>query len=391
MSAPAAASTSSATLTLSPEILASFKPARVFRKHNEAGRSFTSLSFDDKGEQLITAGEDETIQLFNARTGKHQKQLYSKKYGVHLTRFTHKSSAIIHASTKENDDIRYLSLHDHNYIRYYKGHTKKVVSLQMSPTDDTFLSGATDDTVRLWDLRASHAQGLLNVAGHPCVAYDPSGYVFAVGLNLRSTILLYDIKNFDKQPFLNIQIDDPILSQRTYPPRVPVLTSLAFSNDGKWILVGTSGDVHYVVDSFDGHIVARLECVPQPGSTSPAGVMGLERAVASPYERPMEPSAGLSSEEVKWTPDGRFVVGGSIDGKIHVWDVAPPPEQRPPHYPPPSPECTLFPIKSIDGHVGGPSRAVAFNPKTAMFASAGNDLAFWLPELGEGGAPDPAV
>lgn len=102
---------------------------------------------------------------------------------------------------------------------------------------------------------------------------------------------------------------------------------------------------------------------------------------------------------------------GSIDGKVHVWDVAPPPEQRPPHYPQPGPYCTLFPIKSIDGHVGGPSRAVAFNPKTAMFASAGNDLvglfelaragdalltlsfllqAFWLPELAEE-ASEPAA
>lgn len=28
----------------------------------------------------------------------------------------------------------------------------------MSPSDDTFLSGATDDTVRLWDLRTQNAQ-----------------------------------------------------------------------------------------------------------------------------------------------------------------------------------------------------------------------------------------
>lgn len=40
--------------------------------------------------------------------------------------------------------------------------------------------------------------------------------------------------------------------------------------------------------------------------------MGLERAGASPYERPIEASAGLSSEEIKWTPDGRFVVGGAL-------------------------------------------------------------------------------
>lgn len=79
------------------------------------------------------------------------------------------------------DDIRYLSLHDNSYLRYFKGHKKKcvlalasvqmpdgadvllvpkrrVVSLAMSPQDDTFLSAARDDTVRLWDLRAPSAQ-----------------------------------------------------------------------------------------------------------------------------------------------------------------------------------------------------------------------------------------
>ena len=78
-------------------------------------------------------------------------------------------------------------------------------------------------------------------------------------LNLRSTLLLYDLKNFDKQPFLNVMLHDPILASRSFPPRVPIYTSLAFSSDGKWLLVGTSGDVHYVVDAFEGTVVARLE------------------------------------------------------------------------------------------------------------------------------------
>jgi COMPASS component SWD2 len=134
-----------------------------------------------------------------------------------------------------------------------------VVSLEMSPMDDTFLSGARDDTVRLWDLRTANAQGLLNIAGHPCVAYDPSGQVFGVALNLRASILLYDFKNYDKMPFLSVQIDDPILGLKTFPPRIPIFTSLAFSNDGKWLLVGTAGDVHYVVDAYNGEVVARLE------------------------------------------------------------------------------------------------------------------------------------
>ncbi|KAI5481293.1 WD repeat protein 82 [Pseudohyphozyma bogoriensis] len=364
------------TLTLSPGILSSFKPSRVFKSHNESGKSYTSLAFDDRGELLITAAEDETMQLFSCKTGKHQKQLYSKKYGVHLARFTHKSSAIIHASTKEDDGIRYLSLHDNNYLRYFKGHKKKVVSLEMSPQDDTFLSGATDDTVRLWDLRTQNAQGLLNIAGSPSVAYDPAGTVFAVALNLRSTILLYDFANFDKQPFLNVQLDDNVLGQRSYPPRVPIYTSLKFSNDGKLLLVGTSGDTHYVLDAFTGRIVARLE--------TPTFCSGLERSIAAPYDRPQNPVAGISSEELSWTPEGRFVISGSIDGKVHVWDVSGNQEVQtfardnpPPHVPAP----TLHPIKTMEGHLSGPSRIVKFNPRTAMMASAGNDLqAFWLPD-----------
>ncbi|GAA6010991.1 hypothetical protein JCM10207_005460 [Rhodosporidiobolus poonsookiae] len=365
---------------LSPPILNAFKPAKVFRNHNENGKMFTSLSFDHRGEMLITSGEDETMQLFDVRSGKWVKQLYSKKYGVGLARFTHKSSTIVHASTKGNDDIRYLSLHDNNYLRYFKGHTKQVVSLAMSPQDDTFLSGATDDTVRLWDLRAQSAQGLLNVAGHPCVAYDPSGAVFAVVLNLRSTVMLYDLKQFDKQPFLCVHIDDPVLRERTYPPRTPIYTSCAFSNDGKWLLVGTSGDVHYVLDSFEGNVVARLECPPDQIAT------GLERSPVPPHDRPMEPQAGLSSEELAWSPDGRFVISGSIDGRLHIWDVAPSDADIArlyPDRPPPGPGCTLYPIRSAEGHAGGPSRAVAFNPRSAMVASAGSELAFWLPDPAE--------
>jgi hypothetical protein len=40
--------------------------------------------------------------------------------------------------------------------------------------------------------------------------------------------------------------------------------------------------------------------------------MGLERAIIPPHERPIEPAAGLSSEEVKWSPDGRYVIGGEL-------------------------------------------------------------------------------
>jgi len=56
--------------TTSELLQSNFKPAKVFRDRIAEGKSFTSLSFDDKGEQVVTAGEDETIQLFSCKSGK---------------------------------------------------------------------------------------------------------------------------------------------------------------------------------------------------------------------------------------------------------------------------------------------------------------------------------
>lgn len=50
----------------------------------------------------MTSESDETIQIYNVREGRHDKTLLSKKYGVKLAKFTHASSSIIYASTKQN-------------------------------------------------------------------------------------------------------------------------------------------------------------------------------------------------------------------------------------------------------------------------------------------------
>lgn len=288
------------------------------------------------------------------------KTLHSKKYGVDLPRFTHKSTAIVHASTKEDDTVRYHSLHDNKYLQYFKGHKGRVVSLEVSPVDDGFMSGSMDKTVRLWDLRAPTCRGLLTVPSSPIVAYDATGLVFAVAVNHYSRILLYDQKNFDKAPFLVITLDDPTLALVSYPPRPIYMTSMSFSSNGKYLLVGCSGDAHYIVDAFEGHLLAKLE-----------GFVGLERRRMG-AALSIEPVKGNSGEEVSWTPDSKYVVGGSLDGKVLVWDVQNLPtrtgEVDLKHHP-----MRIKPLAALDGHPG-PSRCVKFNPRFAMMCTAGAEL-----------------
>jgi COMPASS component SWD2 len=288
------------------------------------------------------------------------KTLHSKKYGVDLPRFTHKNTAIIYASTKEDDTIRYHSLHDNKYLQYFRGHSQRVISLEMSPVDDGFMSGSIDKTVRLWDLRAPQCRGLLSLPAPSLVAYDTTGVVFAVALNHYSRILMYDLANFDKAPFLTITLEDPTLARVSFPPRAIYMTSMAFSSSGKYLLVGCSGDAHYIIDAFEGHVLAKLE-----------GHIGLERRrLDTPIS--IEPQRGCSGEEMSWTPDSKYVVGGGLDGRICVWDVQNIPPREGPIDLQLSP-MRIQPLAKMDGHPG-PARCLRFNPRLAMMATAGAEL-----------------
>ncbi|KAG6909952.1 hypothetical protein DXG01_014221 [Tephrocybe rancida] len=364
------------TLALTNTLMTRLKPAKIFknsvepapapppgpypqRPTNTGPRHITGLTFDDKGDIVVTASEDETFRMFT-------KTLYSKKYGVDLPRFTHRSTAIIHASTKEDDTIRYHSLHDNKYLQYFKGHKAKVISLEVSPVDDGFMSGSLDKTVRLWDLRTPTCRGQLTLPSYPIVAYDIASLVFAVAVNHYSRILLYDPNNYDKAPFLTITLEDPTLSLISYPPRPIYMTSLAFSSNSKFLLVGCSGDAHYILDAYEGHLLAKLE-----------GHIGLERrSLSAPPS--IEPSKGSSGEEVSWTPDSKYIIGGSLDGKVLVWDV----QSLEPRVGPVDLKLApkrIQPLVALDGHPG-PSRCVKFNPRIAMLCTAGSELAFWLPD-----------
>lgn len=88
---------------------------------------------------------------------------------------------------------RYLSLHDNKYIRYFVGHSKRVVSLCVSPDKEMFISASLDQSIKLWDLRSPNCQGHICVRNNPLVSLDPDGIVLAAGLD-SETLKLYDIR-----------------------------------------------------------------------------------------------------------------------------------------------------------------------------------------------------
>ncbi|KAI0226736.1 WD repeat-containing protein 82 [Lamellibrachia satsuma] len=313
-------------MKLTDALVKNFRVAKVFRENTDR---INSIDFSANGETLISSSDDDSIVIYDCQNGTPKRTLNSKKYGVDLINYTHATNTAIHSSTKVDDTIRYLSLHDNKYIRYFQGHTKKVVTLHMSPIDDTFLSGSLDKSMRLWDLRSPNCQGLMHLPGRPVAAFDPEGLIFAAGINSES-LKLYDLRSFDKGPFTTFKLQQD---------KDCDWTGLKFSPDGKLILVSTNGQVIRLIDAFQGTPLQTFM-----GHANHKGI----------------------ALEASFSPDSQFVFTGSTDGKIHCWNTE-----------------TGAKVAILNGDHTGAVQCIQFNPKYMMLSTACSNMAFWLPQVDE--------
>jgi len=87
---------------LTPSLLSSLAVAQAHREHK--GR-ITSIDFDSTGRYCLTSAEDDAMCLYDADVGRFVKLINSKKYGVDLARFLHRSTNVLYASTKNDGSV----------------------------------------------------------------------------------------------------------------------------------------------------------------------------------------------------------------------------------------------------------------------------------------------
>ncbi|XP_037535422.1 WD repeat-containing protein 82 isoform X1 [Nematolebias whitei] len=308
-------------MKITDKVLRSFKVARTYSLNK-----VNCVDYSPNGESAVSSSDDDSIVIYDIQQGKPNGNLYSMKYGVDLIRFTNRDTqTVVYSSNKQDDTIRYLSLTNNTFLRYFPGHTARVTALSMSPVEDIFISSSLDETVRIWDLRLPTCQGVINTMGKPICSFDPDGLIFATGVGSHE-IKLYDLRAFDKGPFSCIE---------TRFKRVCDWTGLKFSKDGKHILICTNGGAIRILNSFNGSVLYTFS-----GYNNSKGV----------------------SLEACFTPDSKFVMIGSEDGRVHVWSIE-----------------NGMKVAVLDGKHQGPINTLQFNPLYMTFASACSSMMFWLP------------
>jgi WD40 repeat protein len=85
-----------------------------------------------------------------------------------------------------------------------------------------------DHQVRLWDLRSTQCQGLVNCPGPATAAFDQQGLVFCIGSD-SGVLKLYDVRSYDKGPFDTFAVSVPhLLGLEAQPAKMCMLKHCDF-------------------------------------------------------------------------------------------------------------------------------------------------------------------
>ncbi|MEG8182841.1 hypothetical protein GZH49_30705 [Nocardia terpenica] len=296
----------------------------------------TSVAFSPDGQRIVSGSRDRSVRLWDTTTG--------QEIGPPLTGHTGEVGSVafspngrLIASGSADQTIRLWNAatgepvgqpleQSHTGVPW-SGQEAFVRSVAFSPDGKRLVSGASDFTVRLWDV-ASETQIGLPLLGHTdtvwTVAFSADGTRIA-SASSDNTVRLWDARTI------------------AFASGIGKVTSLAYSPDGRRIVSGNSVGAVQMWDAstggqigpaMDGHsAIWSIAFDPaNPAVVATAGDDGAIRLWDTATGHPLVPpltghGPGIPPVptpdvwSVAFSPDGRRIASGGNDGTLRVWDT----------------------------------------------------------------------
>ncbi len=269
------------------------------------------------GKTLISVGNDNSVRIWDAATGKLQKTLEGHTAWVGSVVVTPDGERIVTAGG--DNVIRVWDLKTGKEVATMEGHAIAIRGLALTADGKTLVSGASDKTCRAWNLATvketkRYGDGKESIES---VTVTADGKYVLAG-NDMGTITVYDAKTGD------------VVSKYSKHDGTMVYT-IVTSADGKTAISGARDKDVHVWDVATGKELRRFKGHDEQVYQLALSPDGKYVASAS-YDKTVRIWDFTSGKELKkfeghtdgiqgtcFTPDGRFVFSASWDKAIRKW------------------------------------------------------------------------
>ena len=293
--------------------LENFSTARILKGHSQAVRG---IAFSPDGETIATASYDETIKLWNWKTGKQLATLAGHSQDVECVAFSPDGKIL--ASGSDDNAIKLWNAKTGEELQTLVGHSGWVRCLAFDRDGQILVSGSDDNTIKLWNLETGEKLGAIAAhdSGVYAIALSADGETLVSGSN-DSTIKVWNLRTGE--------------NVRTIAGHSDSVWSLAISPDGETLVSGSGDNTIGVWNLRTGERLQALSGHSDKVVSVAISADG-ERLVSGSGDKTIKVRQLSTGEELAtlaghlgsvWClailPDGETLVSGSDDNTIRVW------------------------------------------------------------------------
>lgn len=292
------------------------KPLRLLR--SPAG-GINSIAFDSAGQQLIAGGADGMWMTWDTATWVPAPAVNAQGGRILSIRVSPDGRWV--ATGTADGKVRLWNVKTGTLLRSMAGYDGRHDTLAFSAGGDLIAAGATGEGVKLWETATGLERPAIRQFVGPvtAIAFSPNGRTMAVAA-YGQPIRTVDTRTWSRfRSMLREQLSE---------------SPLAFSPDSKWIV--TSGGPGYrlrLVDLDSGQVIRRYQghddkilsvaFSPDGRSIASAGDSG---AIKIWHSEPISSNPEVLSQNnavscLSFSPDGRLFVSGDDKGMLELWDT----------------------------------------------------------------------